>query len=90
MRVSPRHPQAAVTDFKLDDFLVHALVLHLAHSPMSERMHPPVRDSKLLAGRTKDVSLHIADFQRSAELRHEDSTGPARNARTSSSVRESR
>ena len=33
MRVALRHAQAAVSDFKLDDFLVHALILHLLNRP---------------------------------------------------------
>ena len=45
MRVPLLHPQAAVSNFKPDDFLVHALVLHFAHPSMSECVHPAMWDS---------------------------------------------
>ena len=73
--VTPRHSQAAVPNFKLNDLLIHALVLHFAHSSMPESVHPAVWDSKLLADRTKHIPVDITDLQWSAELCHEDSTG---------------
>jgi hypothetical protein len=64
-----------VPNFKLNDLLIYALVLHFAHSSMPESVHPAVGESKLLADRTKHIPVDITQLQRSAELCHEDSTG---------------
>jgi hypothetical protein len=55
-------------NFKQNDLLIHALVLHFAHSSMPESVHPAVWDSKLLADRTKHIPLDITDLPWIAEL----------------------
>ena len=58
-------------NFKQNDLLIHALVLHFAHSSMPESVHPAVWDSKLLADRTKHIPVDITDLQWIAELCHD-------------------
>jgi len=60
-----------VPNFKQNDLLIHALVLHFAHSSMPESVHPAVWDSKLLADRTKHIPVDITDLQWIAELCHD-------------------
>lgn len=75
MRVSLLHAQAAVSDFKLDDFLVHALVLRFAHSSVSERVHPACGMPSVMQIGRSTYLFTSPTFERRADLRHKDSTG---------------
>lgn len=74
VRVTPRHPQAAVPDFRQDDRLIHACVLHPRNTTVTECVHRALGDSESLADGLEHVPVDIANFQGSAEPRHENSS----------------